>query len=580
MNDDTHRKRAQTAPTGGFDGPPHPQSLMPGRAPRNSISERSHQFFSANQTRLSITNDVRDTQAAPLPRPYPIHVANHHHSSPSPSPPPLPSRPPRPISSAIPHHPSLFFERSISSPPPPPPIPPKIPLFSKPTPPPAIPDESLLFRPPPAIPTLNAPVLDTISVSVKQNPPLPTHDFVEAALSQFVSKRDNEIQNKVSLQEEEDLARALEVSLLDYGGRGQTSARLDATGAKLNASDTSSELERPRSEGLTPSATEYQRHTSDPSLKRKQESSFLVRSPDVSSLPTSDKDSKILDDEAYARQLAQEEERNLTNSLPETTREPTSPTDQGSELPRYETQLTNHDRITRTEFIKGSLPDGVTTANTPASNVSHLPIQTNVVPPTSPPSSRANPPTYTETTPPPLDAPHSSDIPDVPHGPRNRPDAPRATILTPPIRNVYRADSFVSVLANPRNEARSSSEPSTQGLVNVNSFVDKELFIGVSECVFLLVMYLSLTNMLSAVGFMTPTISARLVPLPTPMPNIISLPYGRAAPLHLQGPTWRHLLKLMAKLSGTRVEPSMSAMEFSKTDFKLRTVIQFIKVSC
>jgi len=64
------------------------------------------------------------------------------------------------------------------------------------------------------------------------------------------------------------------------------------------------------------------------------------------------------------------------------------------------------------------------------------------------------------------------------------------------------------------------------------------------------------------------------------MPNIISLPYGRALPLHLQGQSWRHLLKLMAKLGGTRLEPSLSAMEFSKTDFKLRTVIQFIKVSC
>ena len=79
---------------------------------------------------------------------------------------------------------------------------------------------------------------------------------------------------------------------------------------------------------------------------------------------------------------------------------------------------------------------------------------------------------------------------------------------------------------------------------------------------------------------MTPTISTRLVPLPTVMPNIITLPYGRAAPLHLQGPSWRHLLKLMAKLSGTRLEPTVSAMEFTKTDHKLRTVIQFIKASC
>ena len=491
MNDsDTHRKRAQTAPPGGLDGPSHPQSLMPGRAPRKSISERPH-IFSANQTRLSITNDVRSTHAAPLPQLYPTHVANHLYPPPSSSPPPLPSRPPRPTSSAIPHHPSLFFERSISSAPPPPPIPPKIPLFSKPTPP-VILDESLLFRPPPAIPTLNAPVLDTISVSVKHDPPLPAHDPAEAALSHFASKGDNEVQNKNSLQEDEDLARALEASLLDYGGRGRTSARLDATGAKLNANDTSSKLERSGFEGPTSSATEYQQHKSGPSPKRKKGNSFLARSPDASNLPMSDKDSKILDDEAYARQLAQEEERNATIPPPETTREITSPTVERSELPQYEIQSTNHDRITRTEFIEGSLPDGVTTTTTPASNVSHLPMQTNAVPlvqPTSPLLSHAHPPSYTETTPPLPDTSRGSDSPDVPHDLRNRTDAPRATILTSPIRNMHRADSFVSVLNAPRNEVQSSSEPTAQGLVNVNSFVDKELFIGVSKCVFRFVIY-------------------------------------------------------------------------------------------
>jgi len=608
MNDDMHRNRAQTLPTGGLDGSSHPRSLRPGGAPRTSVSERSH-LFSANQTRLSITNDVRDTHAAPLPQFYP-RVANH--LPPPPPLPPLPSRPPRQISSSIPHHPSLFFERSISSPPPPPPIPPKIPLFSKPTS--VIIDESLLFRPAPAIPAPNAPVLDTISVSVKNSPPLPAHDFVEAALSQVVSKSDNEIGDKISLQEDEDFARALEASLLDHGGRGQSSTRLDV-GAKPNASDTPPEPARSRFEGPTSSATEHQRRTSDPSPKSKDESPSFVLSP-VSILLISDKDSKILDDEAYARQLAQEEEQNVTNSLPET-REAPSTTDESSELPRYERQLTDHNRITRTEFIERSSPEAVTTTSTPVSNadVSHLPIQTNPVlpvPSTSPPLSRANPPSYTEMTPP-LDASHRSNSPDVFHDPRNRidaprdvshdlrnridvprdvahhlrngtdaprdvahhlrngtdaprdvahhlrngtdaprdvahhlrngtdaprdvahhlrngtdaprdmahhlrnrtdaprdmahhlrnrtdvprdvphhlrnrTDAPRATILTPHVRNMHRADSFVSVLDTPRNEAQSSSEPRAQGLVNINSFVDKELFIGVSKSVFLLV---------------------------------------------------------------------------------------------
>ncbi|KAF9266425.1 hypothetical protein L218DRAFT_857780 [Marasmius fiardii PR-910] len=62
-----------------------------------------------------------------------------------------------------------------------------------------------------------------------------------------------------------------------------------------------------------------------------------------------------------------------------------------------------------------------------------------------------------------------------------------------------------------------------------------------------------------------------------PMPNIISLPYGRCPPLHFQAPNWRHLLMLMARLPGTRVEPTVEAMAQNKFDMRLRTVIQFVR---
>lgn len=83
---------------------------------------------------------------------------------------------------------------------------------------------------------------------------------------------------------------------------------------------------------------------------------------------------------------------------------------------------------------------------------------------------------------------------------------------------------------------------------------------------------------ISAIGFKSPTISTRLAPMQEPMPNIISLPYTRCPPLHLQAPDWRHLLRLMARLSGTRIEPTVEATTVSKAELKLRTVIQFIKV--
>lgn len=62
------------------------------------------------------------------------------------------------------------------------------------------------------------------------------------------------------------------------------------------------------------------------------------------------------------------------------------------------------------------------------------------------------------------------------------------------------------------------------------------------------------------------------------MPNIISLPATRCPPLHLQATDWNHILRLMARLSNTRIEPTVEAMAASKTEIKLRTVIQFVKV--
>jgi len=63
------------------------------------------------------------------------------------------------------------------------------------------------------------------------------------------------------------------------------------------------------------------------------------------------------------------------------------------------------------------------------------------------------------------------------------------------------------------------------------------------------------------------------------MPTLIHLPYGRCPPLHFQAPSWRRMLKLMARLSSTKIEPSIEAMAVNKNELlKLRTVIQFIKV--
>lgn len=63
-----------------------------------------------------------------------------------------------------------------------------------------------------------------------------------------------------------------------------------------------------------------------------------------------------------------------------------------------------------------------------------------------------------------------------------------------------------------------------------------------------------------------------------PLPNIIALPYGKCPPMHVQARSWRQLLKLMAKLSATQIEPSTEAIAATKGELKLRTVVQFFKV--
>lgn len=95
---------------------------------------------------------------------------------------------------------------------------------------------------------------------------------------------------------------------------------------------------------------------------------------------------------------------------------------------------------------------------------------------------------------------------------------------------------------------------------SANQYVEPELLMGVS------------------LGFNRPVISTLLTPMKEQMPNIITLPYGKAPPCFLQAPSWRRLLKLMARLSATRIEPTVEALSMAKHELRLRTVIQFVRV--
>jgi hypothetical protein len=114
-------------------------------------------------------------------------------------------------------------------------------------------------------------------------------------------------------------------------------------------------------------------------------------------------------------------------------------------------------------------------------------------------------------------------------------------------------------------------------ILTANQYVEPDMLMGVCKyCV--VVRSFCLIEKFAAMGFKPPSISTILSPMGEAMPNVITLPYGKAPTFHIQSPSWRHLLKLMARLSGTRVEPTIEALTVAKDELKLRTVIQFVKV--
>ncbi|TFK55893.1 hypothetical protein OE88DRAFT_1731528 [Heliocybe sulcata] len=81
-----------------------------------------------------------------------------------------------------------------------------------------------------------------------------------------------------------------------------------------------------------------------------------------------------------------------------------------------------------------------------------------------------------------------------------------------------------------------------------------------------------------SMGFHIPSITPELHPMQEPLQNVITLPYGKASPYHIQAQSWRHLLKLMVRMRTSRIEPSIEAMALKQEDLKLRAVVQFVRV--
>ncbi|KAG0709784.1 hypothetical protein DFH29DRAFT_793304 [Suillus ampliporus] len=128
---------------------------------------------------------------------------------------------------------------------------------------------------------------------------------------------------------------------------------------------------------------------------------------------------------------------------------------------------------------------------------------------------------------------------------------------SPPLS--FRSSSHTDALDSVEEDIQEEEERPTP-LLTANQYVEPDMLMGIS------------------MGFSRPAISTILSPMAATMPNVITLPYGKAPTFHIQAPTWRHLLKLMARLSGTRVEPTLEALTVAKHELKLRTVIQLVKI--
>ncbi|KAG5648924.1 hypothetical protein DXG03_000273 [Asterophora parasitica] len=505
---------------------------MPGHVPQTL--DRPDLYFSTMQ--MPVAQDFRNLQVAPPPPVplYPAHMFGHFQPEmPVPSLPSPPPRPPLPYAMSASPHPFMRSPRSFTSPPPVPPKPHSAPVS------------------PPPVPPLPGDYLQNLGlytvaedISPERSTPDSTADEGEIAmamaLSESVANGALNLRQKLISQEEADLAKALEASMLETPS--STRLQMDPSSAFAGSST------RDHMSGLKTTI-----------------SPILPQHPTMKSQQPVNCD----DDEALARSLAAEDNR---PHLAIDTASSPPPTSRPSATPEAKTDLPHHDK-------RRALPQDGSSASPASPTIGETHFTSGLPSSASSPTADHRP----ITSDPPGYSPHLS--PSGPHSQRvvswnpGQPStssthsisSPSAVSFSSDYHSVPATGSSVSSAGNISRVASASSFSDSHegniGLpkildtnsVNRNSFVEKELFNG------------------TTVGFMAPKLSDELAPMADEMPPVISLPYGKARPLHLQGPSWRHLLKLMARLSGTRIELSLDAVVATKTPHKLRTVVQFVK---
>ena len=526
-------------------------------------------------------------------------------------PPPIPPLPPHYQSSNHQHTP-----QRLSPVPPPIPIPSpghsyrsdSSPLYDSPfeaaAPPFSAPHQPHISSPP-RFPTSSPPSFEG---DVKRVPV----DEEEEALAFAIALSEKESMERTGevYQEEEDLAKAIEESVKHTSSYGIS---ISSAGAGPSTfPKTTSPLSFPSP--LPASEPSFPTHTY---LASPNTSHFSASRPTskVSSPLIHPVKSSVNDDEALAHQLAVEEAAAaetgpssskphspvLPNPKPETTRPP-PPAPSSSSRRRQEPNQSKFTVVNvdsdlppasrkHQEANQSKIDVGDSDSEPPPPLYHHVvSAQTSAPAKTSPtlPNKNAALGRSTSAS---VVTPSSSRLSPVPdpadqsHGGRSQsvdtlPISSSSTRLSPP--TLTNPSSLASVEES-SNSPPVQSPASPTGPVPANSFIDQKLLYGVCKfspsCAEVRGIFNDANSFsFQALGFNPPQISTIKTTLMGGVPNVISLPTGRFMPFHIQAPDWRHLLKMMARLSGSRIEASVEALAANKQELKLRTVVQFIKV--
>ena len=157
--------------------------------------------------------------------------------------------------------------------------------------------------------------------------------------------------------------------------------------------------------------------------------------------------------------------------------------------------------------------------------------------------------------------------------PRNSP--------SPAQRASPRPESQTTLTSEEEAEAPEHSPTSAQSprpVVTANQFVGPELLFGACKYPRSVINHFCLSSPRSIIAFGEHTPPVENVQFRGGLPNVLALPYGKGQPMHVRASSWRQLLKLLAKLSTTQIEPTIEARAETKGELLLRTVIQFFKV--